>query len=444
MIRDLKNENRNRILILVLSFLVLLLSFKSSNQWSYLPIGNELIWWVIQIIFFVILLQTRKSFSSPQLEKNLFFVKLYLSWNIICIIRGAFTAENYWEWKNLVATSFFLLLPLLVYVANSFLSLQKISKTWFKYALFMYIPFIPFIWGDGVGRFLMPISFLLLFFPILNMKWKIIVLLVTIYVMTFDITARSNVIKFIVPLMIGLLFYIRKTLAVKFLNTIRLLLLFAPLGLFFVAASGVFNVFKMDEYIDGEYNAKANVNNLATYEGPDEESLVADTRTFLYIEVLESALLHEYVLLGRTPARGNDSAYFGEFNKLQLNTGKLERFSNEVSILNIFTWLGAVGVILYFLVFIKASYLAINQSNNIFIKLIGINVAFRWAYGFVEDFSEFDLSNIFLWIMIGMCFSVSFRKMTDLEFKMWVRGILANKKTMSKKLLTNLNFKRKS
>ncbi|MBX9807325.1 MAG: hypothetical protein K2X95_05970, partial [Flavobacteriaceae bacterium] len=326
-------------------------------------------------------------------------------------------------------------LPLIVYLANSPGSLQIIIKTWFKYAFFLFIPILPFLFGDGVGRFLMPFSFLLLFFPLLNFKWKIIALVVTIYVITFDITARSNVIKFLIPLVIGHLFYFRKLLSGKILNLSRLLFLFMPFLLLFLAISGVFNIFKIDEYV-GDYNAKSDPH----YNGADEESLTVDSRTFLYVEVIESALRHDYVLFGRTPARGNDSASFGEYNKLTLNTGKLERFSNEVSILNIFTWLGAVGVLLYFLIFIKATYLAINRSNNFFIRLIGINVAFRWAYGWVEDYSEFDLSNIFLWFMIGLCFSESFRKMTDKEVKVWVQGIFEKKKSIPRKMRYNPIF----
>jgi hypothetical protein len=428
MISNLKNRNRN--FVYVISIMTLLISFKSSNQWSDLPIGNELFWWVLQIIFIILLLKLKRSFTSPRIEKNFLFIKLYLFWNLICITRGVFVADNYWEWKMLLSTSFFLLLPLLVYIANSLLSIQIVVKTWFRYALFIFILFSPFIWGDGVGKFLIPISFLLLFFPILNFKWKIIAVLVTIFVITFDISARSNVLKFVIPLLIGHLFYIRKLLSVKILNVSRLLMLFIPFLLFFLAISNTFNIFKISDYV-GDYNIKANSRAI----GYDEESLTGDSRTFLYEEVISSALRHNYVLFGRTPSRGNDSPSFGDYNKEVLHTGKQERFANEVSILNIFTWLGIVGVFLYFMIFFKASYLAIKQSNNFFIKLVGINVAFRWAYGWVEDFSEFDLSNIFLWVMIGMCFSESFRKMTDKEMKMWVLGLFQKSKPIPKKLM---------
>ena len=426
---NIKNENRNRRLVLIISFLTLLVSFKSSNAWSSFPVGNELFWWLVQLIFFGILLKFKSIFNTPATEKNLFFVKLFLFWNMICVARGAFEASNYWEWKMLVSNFFVLLLPLLAYTVTNDQAIQRITNTWFRYGLYVYILFSPLIFSDGVGKFLIPFSFLSLFFPILNSKWKTIIFVVTFYVITFDITARSNVIKFFIPLVIGNLVYFKTFRSVTTLNISRLVLLFAPFLFLFLAIGGGFNVFKMDEYI-GEYNVKANSNYVSLYDSAEEENLTTDTRTFLYVEVLESALKNNYIVFGRTPARGNDSVAFGDYNKETLNTGKQERFTNEVSILNVLTWLGIVGVLLYFLVFMKATYLAINQSNNVFIKLIGLNLAFRWAYGWVEDFSIFDLSNIFLWLMIGMCFSETFRKMTNKEFKSWVLGICEKPKPL--------------
>jgi hypothetical protein len=346
-----------------------------------------------------------------------------LIWNVICIVRGAFIAENYWEWKFLIAHGFFLLLPLIVYLANSFKSVSIIIKTWFQYGLILFIFFTPFLWGDAIGKFLIPISFLLLFFPVLNIKWKFIVIIFSVFAITFDITARSNVIKFTIPFLISCLYYFNKIINIKILNIFRFFLLVLPFLLFFLGLIGIFNVFKIDEYFGEQKTKTVSVTGVKS-----EENLTDDTRTFLYVEVIESALKHNYVLFGRTPARGNDTIVFADFNLDTFKTGKQERFANEVSILNIFTWLGIVGVILYFLIFIRSSYLAINDSNNIFIKLIGLNVSFRWAYGFVEDFSTFDLSNIFLWLMIGMCFSKTFRQMSNIQMKNWVLSIFDSKK----------------
>jgi hypothetical protein len=145
----------------------------------------------------------------------------------------------------------------------------------------------------------------------------------------------------------------------------------------------------------------------------------------MYEEVLRSAKNYNYWVIGRSPARGNETFAFASL--LEEITGRNERYRNEANITNVFTWMGIIGVILYFLVFYKATYLAINKSNNIFSKLIGLFVAFRWMYAWVEDYYAFDMNNFVIWIMIGTCFSYSFRKMNNAEVIIWARGIFEPK-----------------
>ena len=126
-------------------------------------------------------------------------------------------------------------------------------------------------------------------------------------------------------------------------------------------------------------------------------------------------------MLGRTPARGNDSEFFGMFEAEY--TGRYERSANEIGLANVFTWTGVVGVILYFIIFYRASFLAINKSRNIYSKMLGIYVAFRWLFSWIEDVNNFSLNYFMLMVMIGICFSHSFRNMSDKEVLIWVRGI---------------------
>ncbi len=175
----------------------------------------------------------------------------------------------------------------------------------------------------------------------------------------------------------------------------------------------------MEDYIDTEYSV-VGVN--ADGEAIDD-NLKADTRTFLYVENLSSAAKHDYWVMGRSPARGYDSLWFGADDP----TGRWERSGSEVAILNIFTWNGIIGVLLYFFVFYKASYLAINQTNNTYTQILGLFIAFRWLYGWVEDINYFTLTTVFLWIIIGLCFSKSFRAMSNNEVKYWVRGVFDKK-----------------
>ena len=75
-------------------------------------------------------------------------------------------------------------------------------------------------------------------------------------------------------------------------------------------------------------------------------------------------------------------------------------------------------------IFIYSSYLAVFCSKNRYLPVIGIFVAFRWLYGWIEDFSLFNLNYISLWIMIGICFSPIFRNMNNKEFKEWIKLLL--------------------
>lgn len=181
---------------------------------------------------------------------------------------------------------------------------------------------------------------------------------------------------------------------------------------------GTFNIFQDLVSNRGEYIETKIVDGQVV-----EEDLSADTRTFIYKEVIESALKHDYIFWGRTPARGNDSMTFGTYGAEILKTGKYERHSNELCHTNVFTWLGLIGVILYSLIYLRSSYLAVYQSNNIYIKFLGCFIAFRWAYGWIEDQNRFDIMNIALWMMIAMGLSKQFRIMNNRQFQTWLINI---------------------
>ena len=104
-------------------------------------------------------------------------------------------------------------------------------------------------------------------------------------------------------------------------------------------------------------------------------------------------------------------------------TGRYERISNEIGLANVFTWTGIIGVVLFSLIFFRASYLAVNRSKSIYAKMLGIYVAFRWLYSWIEDVNDFSLNYFMLMVMIGLCFSESFRNMTNKDITIWVRGI---------------------
>jgi len=363
------------------------------------------------------------KYSSLTLQKNLKLLIFYIYYVFLQFIIGAFISQYYWDWKLLLSNTMCLLIPIVAFASNSKFFLRQIFSHYIIYTapLFLLIQF--FIGRDEFGFYLAPFSFFILFFPVLSFRWKIILVMIALYVLFADFGARSNLIKFIVPFFCILIYYFRKLFSVKIIGFISFLFFLAPFIFFTLATSGLFNIFnpqgdKKKEIIDKKRDFKGKL---------VEDDLSADTRTFLYVEVLETAKKYNSWIFGRTPARGNISELFGDDDLSKRN----ERNGNEVSVLNYFTWLGLVGVIFIFLLYFKASYLAIFYSNNIFIKIIGLFIAFRWAFVWVEDINNFYIQYIYLWIFIGFCYSENFRKMNDNQMKDWILSIFKSKKNNS-------------
>ncbi|WP_282054681.1 hypothetical protein [Maribacter luteus] len=397
--------------------MMVVITLYSVNAFSTMPINSTVVWWALLggVLFFFV--KEIKQFYNKDNDKNIRIVEFYLYWNIICIVRGFFVAADYWEWKFLIQFGMVLLIPLCVYIATNTYWVQRMVQQWMQYVLPAFLVIYLVLMNEAVGHYLVPVSFVLLFFPFLTKKWKIITVVCAVMVFAANLGARSNVIKFVIPMLLSLVYYFKILANTKVLKATRFLFMVLPFVLLYLAITNTFNVFKMNEYIEGDYKTEQEQD----IGGPAD--LTADTRSPLYVEVIVSALKYDYVLLGRTPARGNESPSFGPGIDKEMGTNKMERPSNEVSILNVFTWTGIVGVVLYFLVFFKATYLALYKSKSRIMKIVGVYVAFRWAYAWVEDFSMFNLNYFFLWVVIGMCLSNDFRAMTDREFKNWVRGI---------------------
>ncbi len=337
-------------------------------------------------------------------------------------------AENYWDWKMLVSNIMVFSLPLASYTFARSHVLALLLRFWLKYAWILFIILFPFLGSSAIGRYLTPYSFLLLFFNVLNKKYKIITILVYIIVIACGYDSRSCLLKFTVCLLLGFSIYY-KTIVQRFkLFKIASTTLFvAPVVFFVLGAVGIFNIFRIEEELGFEGKYKMEMSS------GEEISALVDTRTFLYIEQVNSAIKNNYVLFGRSIARGCDSQAFGQGSdeaKRDVDphfVGRGEREASEVSIHNIFNYFGLIGVGIYFLIFWGASWNALYNSNSIYMQVVGVYVAFRWLFAWIEDFSRFDLNYLFLWIMIGMCYSPVFRRMTDGDFRRWLKGIVGIK-----------------
>lgn len=411
---------------ILIPILLVLLTIVSVDQWSSMPFGNTAIKWTIRalliIAFFIEKSRNNIKFST----KAYFSVTIFLIVALYGIYRGTNTAENYWEWKNLVNNSFILLLPTCVYAFNQPMLICRSMKLWLRIALPLYA--IGFVWVISISQFYLgPIYLIGCFLPLIPKNhWKIIVLVLLTALLVYKYQdSRSQSIKAGVALFFSIICLLHRFIPTFVMKLMHWAFYATACVLLYLGLNGQYNIF---EATSNEYGG---VNYIEITEEDGEEKQVdiaADTRTFIYKEVIYSAINNDYIVWGRTPARGNDTDFFYDIaddlksKHFEYNI-KHERPMNEVCFPNIFTWLGLVGMIAYILIYLQASVLALYRSNNDYVKIMGLYTAFNFMYGWVENATNVDILNITYWLAIGMCMSPHFRNMTNREFKKWFVSI---------------------
>jgi hypothetical protein len=383
------------------------------------------------LIYFLINFYKKKIINKYSFKIKT-ILNCYLILGIIAIVRGVFTAANYWEWREIITyTGPVLLLPIIAFIGQNITFVQLIFRNYIRYSLVfsivVYFFAINSINSDGFARFLSPIYFIIIFFPFVPKKWKTYILFFAFLSFTSDFTARSNFVRIILALSIMCLYYIKKIVPNITYKLLHFLFFSLPILFFFLAVFNIFNIFKIEDYVKGNFNVESTVSREKL-----DSDLKADTRTFLYVDVINSISKRKTWLMGEGANGGYETDSFDSL-------GTRGRMGCEVGILNVLLFLGVFGVLIYSLIFFYASFLAVYYSNSYLLKIIGIFVAFRWTYSWVEEFSDFDMNFFFLWMMIGFCFSKSARKMNDIEIKYWVLGIFERKKSLRQRITESVN-----
>lgn len=364
----------------------------------------------ISICIFI-LISTKDGFGIDEIPKTLkSLIIAWLIWISFNLIRGAFVASDYYDWKFLMLNSIsFSFVTFVFFIGKNLLYSKLLFRIVVQY-LFLYgfilIPITLTKSEDLYSRIMIPISLIVLFYPFLRFKWKILVLIVGITSVFLCIGFRSNIIKLAFSVILLLLFYWRKFINIYVLRIIHISLFSIPIIFLTLAITNTYNLF--EDISSESYTTTTN--------SGKEENLTMDTRTFLYYEVFKTLNKTDSWLIGRSAAGSYESEWF--INDGGAINGK--RYGSEVGILNILLRYGMIGVIIYFLLLYKVSVTAIKSSKNLIAKLIGLFIAFRWTYSFVEEYTQLDLNFFFFWIAIGLVSSKTFREMSDQQIKSYL------------------------
>lgn len=133
----------------------------------------------------------------------------------------------------------------------------------------------------------------------------------------------------------------------------------------------------------------------------------ADTRTFLYYEVFQDLMYNHAFVFGKGIGSGYMSEVFDTYS----------RSMAEVGFLQIILKTGIIGVLLYISVIVSAIYKALGKSKSMFMKSLGLLLASYVLLIFVENVIAYNLLNIIIWIVVGICHSPALRNLSDAEMK---------------------------
>lgn len=385
--------------------------------------------WSIQFFILVIFYGGIKKYTSSHIDKTgVILIYIFIGWLLTGSLRGCLYAENYWVWKHVVQSILLSLFFIVIILGSNILFVRGFYRLYWKYFLPLVLITIILLQSPMYLSYL-PYSTLLLFLGAIP-KNKRGFLLGIVFFFFIANEQRNDMAKIIVVLVLGIsTLWLYNRLTLHIFRLVYIGLLVAPLALLFLGVSGKFNVFKMDDYIKGDYEQKAKDQDGKLV----EESFKTDTRTALFQNVFYTMNKYNAWIIGRSPAYG-DEGLIGGFSEINKKiTGISARYGNEVGILDILLWYGIVGVLLYFFIYIRASYLAIYKSKNRYAVAIGIYVAFLWCWAFVWEKPMFQTFFMVDLILLGICLSKTFRNMTDYQIEKWIRYVFVEPKRKQKK-----------
>jgi hypothetical protein len=379
------------------------------NYFGVIPV------YIVQIVMIGMILSNKKVLCPNYKDDNHKYINYFLFYTYLMTFVGLLIADNYIEYRQLLVGFISLNVPLLGWLFSRPDIALRLLSSWYKYAwipfflfFFIKIGFVQFYWQ--------PILILLCLFPLFRKPYAILILAIAMLYAFVDIEdQRAPFIKAFVAFVVGVCIGFREKIPNRL---VRIGHVFAYLSVIFLFVYIFADLFVV---LTGREDASEVVNN-----NRNREMIEKDTRSMLYIDVLNSSIQHDYFIFGHTPARGFEVEYSGSlFLKDDTILNKNERHKNEMVLSNIYTWEGLIGLILYSLIYMYGSYLAVYCSRNKITPFIGCFIAWRWAWGWVEDVNNFLCTDIDLWALIAICYSSYFRNMNDGEFKLWTRGLLS-------------------
>jgi len=365
--------------------------------------------WVIIFLF----VHFRKRLDFKEFDGGGLFVLFFL-FNVVMYIRGFFNIDSETDIYALMCSLFFLsfLIPAYMFLAQT-ATLAPIWRSLIFPGIVLCVICYLYPSSDGMMSMAHNASFLnifLLLLPFASKKWRRRIVLAALLVALLDIDRRSILACTFFCLSLGVLANIVSQRIIK--AVLYWALILVPITLFALGITGAFNIF---QYMEDSYSYQT---------ASSKRDMFVDSRTAIYDDVF-SELSEKNAITWGLGGNGKTRTSLTEIKNASYEEKyKYGRPGTESGMLNYIQYGGLIGFLVYGVLLIVGSFRAVFKSNNQLMVLIGLFIAFKFLFSFLEDRIGFQPASFYLFLTIGMCYNVKFREMDDDEISEYIQRVL--------------------
>ena len=343
-----------------------------------------------------------------------FSIRLWLFAIALGFFQSLFTSNVESDFATFVLSLLSLLSIFFIFIVYDLKLISFFMKAFLRY----FIPlglFSSFFWDNfliydtpHIMSHLALFAIVLFFFP---RKYQFYIAGALVYALIIDSSVRACLLTTLVVMSFAICYKIfTNHIFSKIVKLAHLSFYILPLLFIFLGFSGIVNVFEAMENSNTEVS-------LGGKKGGAGRSSNVDSRTAIYTDVAMNIDNLKTLVIGNGPTyKIKVFTTFG-MGSDQYNEG---RGSVEVGILNILMFYGMFGCLAFFFLCFYASSNSM-KSNNSFIKLIGVFVAYKFMFSFIED----PAINVTTYLAIGICLNGEIRRMSDKDIKKRFLAVLA-------------------
>lgn len=390
----------------------IILLFLPSIYTGFVPDKVTLISFLCGWLIIFLFLHYRKRLDFTEFDGGGLFVIFFL-FNVVMYIRGFFNIDSNTDIYALMCSLFFLcfLIPAYMFLAQT-TTLAAIGRSLILPGAVLCVICYLFPSSDGMMSMAHNASYLnifLLFLPFASKKWRRRIILAALAVALLDIDRRSILACTFFCMGLGLFANIVSQRIVK--TILYWALILVPITLFALGTTGAFNIF---QYMEDSYSYQTT---------GSKRDMFVDSRTAIYDDVFSELSEKEAITWG-LGGNGKTRTSLTELKDSNYDEKyKYGRPGTESGMLNYIQYSGLIGFFVYGLLLIVGSFRAVFKSNNQLMVLVGLFIAFKFLFSFVEDRIGFQPASFYLFLTIGMCYNVKFREMDNDEMSEYLQKI---------------------